>query len=85
MDFWFSELSPSDWWKKNDEIDKTIERRFSGLHKKAAAGELWAWRDSAEGRLAEIILLDQFSRNLFRGDPRSFAKTLWLWFWLKNV
>src|SRR5690606_38601249 len=48
--------------------------RFGELHRRAAGGELWHWRSSAEGRLAEIIILDQFSRNLYRDRPEAFAQ-----------
>lgn len=71
--FWFDELAPEQWFKKDSDVDKEIGNRFSELHQQAAACELWFWREHAEGRLAEIILLDQFSRNMFRGTPGSFA------------
>jgi len=48
-------------------------QRFGELHASAAAAELWQWRGSAQGRLAEVIVLDQFSRNIYRGQPRAFA------------
>ena len=73
IEFWFGELSPKQHWAKDPELDQMIGRRFGALHQQAIDGELWQWRDSAEGRLAEIIVLDQFSRNVFRDDPRSFA------------
>lgn len=71
--FWFQECSPEQWFQKSADFDRLIESRFLGIHRQAAAGELFQWRDSAEGRLAEILILDQFSRNLFRDDPRAFA------------
>ena len=73
LDFWFKELDPPDWWKKSDSLDETIKSRFSETHQKAINGQLETWRESARGRLAEIIVLDQFSRNIYRGDARSFA------------
>lgn len=73
INFWFSELTPEDWWKKSDELDKLIERRFLKIHQAAARCELSNWRNSSEGRLAEIIVLDQFSRNIYRGKPESFS------------
>lgn len=73
LHFWFSELTPEDWWKKSDELDRLIEKRFSKVHQAAIRGELFSWRNSAEGRLAEIIVLDQFSRNIYRGKPDSFS------------
>lgn len=72
LNFWFKELSPKDWWVKDESLDKKIRDRFFGVHKKAITGELFSWRQTAEGRLAEIIILDQFSRNIYRGDPKSF-------------
>lgn len=73
LQFWFEELTPSDWWAKNPELDKTIKLRFGDLHRKASAGELHFLRDNAKGSLAEIIILDQFSRNIYRNDKNSYA------------
>ena len=72
--FWFDELSPADWFKKDDALDSKIREKFDGLHKRAAACELNDWRESAEGALAEIIVLDQFSRNLHRNSAQAFAQ-----------
>lgn len=72
LNFWFKELTPKDWFSKNPQMDEEIRHRFSSLHHKAAKGELSSWRESKEGRLAEIILLDQFSRNLHRDSKRAF-------------
>ncbi|MCE8025092.1 MULTISPECIES: DUF924 family protein [Halomonadaceae] len=72
--FWFEELEPAHWFRKDEALDGTIRERFSALHGAAAAGELWHWRDTPQGRLAEILVLDQFSRNLYRDDPRAFAQ-----------
>lgn len=73
LKFWFEEIDQSQWWKKDEELDRLIIERFSEVHFRAARCELFEWRESAGGRLAEIIVLDQFSRNMFRGSPRSFA------------
>ena len=73
IDFWFKELGPKDWFRKDDSVDARIAQRFRTVHEAAASGELWHWRSLAPGALAEIIVLDQFSRNLFRDDPRAFA------------
>lgn len=73
LQFWFCELSPQDWWKKSEHLDQTICARFGYLHQQAIHGELFGWRHSAEGSLAEVIVLDQFSRNIFRDKPESFA------------
>uniref|UniRef100_UPI003A9111A9 DUF924 family protein n=1 Tax=Kordiimonas sp. TaxID=1970157 RepID=UPI003A9111A9 len=71
--FWFTEAGPEAWWKKSKAFDDLIRRRFGALYGAAAKGELWRWRARPEGRLAEIIVLDQFPRNMFRDDARAFA------------
>ncbi len=73
LKFWFEESTPEQWWKKDDAFDRTVTERFSELHRRAARCELYEWRREARGRLAEIIILDQFSRNMFRGGPQAFA------------
>lgn len=73
LSFWFKELSPEKRFAKDDLIDRQIRERFYSVHQAAETGELYDWRDTADGALAEIIVLDQFSRNLFRDDPRAFA------------
>ena len=74
LNFWFEELTPEDWFKKSDELDQTITTRFSELLEKASQGELFSWRSTAEGRVAEIIVLDQFSRNVYRDTPQAFMQ-----------
>lgn len=71
--FWFDECDPSQWFKKDLAFDTLIKERFLTLHTQVSQGEKWAWRTTIKGRLAEIIVLDQFSRNLFRDTPQSFA------------
>lgn len=71
--FWFEEIDPAMWWKKDSEFDAQIRTRFGALLDRAAVGELFAWRDDALGSLAEVIVLDQFSRNIHRNHPHSFA------------
>lgn len=73
LDFWFDALAPAQWFKKDAELDRTIAQRFGALHAQAARCECYAWRQTAQGRLAEIIVLDQFSRNIHRDDARAFA------------
>ena len=73
IDFWFSEIEEKLWWVKDESFDNTIRERFSDYHEAAVKGELFEWRTEPEGRLAEIIVLDQFSRNMFRNMPWSFA------------
>ncbi|MFA6314286.1 MAG: DUF924 family protein [Sterolibacterium sp.] len=70
--FWFDEIAPRQWWAQSDDLDRHIESRFGAVHAAAARCELHGWRATASGRLAEIIVLDQFSRNIFRGQPRAF-------------
>ncbi len=71
--FWFEEIEPGKWWAKSEEFDRQIESRFGELHAAASRCELYEWRETAEGRLAEIIVLDQFSRNIWRDRPEAFA------------
>jgi uncharacterized protein (DUF924 family) len=74
ISFWFEETKSKQWFGKDVLFDETIRMRFGDLHAKAVRGELAKWRRfGALGRLAEIIVLDQFSRNLYRDDPRQFA------------
>jgi uncharacterized protein (DUF924 family) len=73
LQFWFGEISPAQWWKVDAEFDQLIMTQFSDLHAQAAQSELFAWRESPRGRLAEIIVLDQFSRNIYRGNRLAFA------------
>lgn len=74
LKFWFEEIDRSLWFKKDADFDKLLAERFEALHTKASLGELCAWRESPHGRLAEIIVLDQFSRNLFRDSAKAFAQ-----------
>ena len=74
LHFWFSESTPQQWFAKDDGFDATIRTRFAPLHASAARAELWSWRTDAAGRLAELIVLDQFSRNMLRGSAGAFAQ-----------
>jgi len=71
--FWFEETDPAKWWAKDETFDLSIRARFAEIHARATRCELFEWRAEARGRMAEIIVLDQFSRNMFRGSPLSFA------------
>jgi uncharacterized protein (DUF924 family) len=73
FDFWFKELGPSDWFKSDKDLDQKISDRYKSSLEAAKRGEFFSWRKTPEGRLAEIILLDQFSRNIFRGSKEAFA------------
>jgi uncharacterized protein (DUF924 family) len=61
------------WFNKDDAFDAEIKRRFLPTYEAAAAGQLRDWENTAEGALALLIVLDQFPRNMFRGDKRAFA------------
>lgn len=68
--FWFDEAGPTRWFKRSRAFDELCRDRFLSTFEAAIRGECWAWRQTPAGRCAEIILLDQFSRNLFRDSPR---------------
>lgn len=72
-DFWFEEIKPEQWWEKKPAFDNKIITRFSDIYEKAATGELLNWRYKPLSSLAEIILLDQFPRNMFRDNKQAFA------------
>ncbi|MFK4752730.1 DUF924 family protein [Oceanobacter antarcticus] len=74
IDFWFENSEPRQWFAKDAAFDEQIRQQFGDLHRRACAGELWQWRNEPHGCLAEVIVLDQFSRNLFRDHPRAFAQ-----------
>ncbi|MEM6990254.1 MAG: DUF924 family protein [Myxococcota bacterium] len=61
------------WWAGGDAVDREIETRFGETHAAACAGDLGTWRETAEGRMALILVYDQFSRNLRRGTADAFA------------
>jgi uncharacterized protein (DUF924 family) len=71
--FWFEETESERRFKKDPVLDETIRIRFGALHARAEAGGCAHWAETAEGALALLVLLDQFSRNLFRDSPRAFA------------
>jgi uncharacterized protein (DUF924 family) len=70
--FWRA-AGPDKWFTKDADFDAQIRERFLAAHETAAAGALAAWEDNPDGALALVILLDQFPRNMFRGDARTFA------------
>jgi len=73
LGFWFVELRPAQWWRQDAALDRIVAQRFGGLHGRAIHGELFAWRKEARGRLAEILVLDQFSRHIHRDTALAFA------------
>lgn len=72
LTFWFEEITPKSWWSKDAALDAQIKHRFEGVLTQAKRGELSHWRITPQGRLAEIIVLDQFSRNIYRDTPAAF-------------
>ena len=74
LQFWFEELTAQDWFSGSKQLDSTITQRFGELLKHAEKSELFEWRATPHGRLAEIIVLDQFSRNVYRNTPQAFAQ-----------
>lgn len=74
IDFWFKELEPKDWWKKSDDFDRMIDERFATALECAKHNQLAHWRQTPHGRLAEVIVLDQFSRNIYRDTAQAFAQ-----------
>ena len=73
IDFWFAEAEPSQWWRSDPAFDRLIAERFGSVHARAAKCELYEWRADPLGRLAEVIVLDQFCRNIHRNSPAAFA------------
>ncbi len=73
LGFWFDEVGPAGWYAVDEGLDATIRERFLGLWEVAGRGGLAGWRTDPCGVLALLVVIDQFPRNMFRGDPRSFA------------
>jgi uncharacterized protein (DUF924 family) len=71
--FWFEQTSPQQWWAVDPEFDALVRERFGDLLLRAGQGELYGWRARPRGRLAEVIVLDQFPRNIHRGTAQAFA------------
>ena len=71
--FWFEEATPKQRFAKDPEFDARIRERFLHVHEQANKGLLYTWREQPAGALAEVIVLDQFSRNLYRDSPQAFA------------
>ncbi|WFU17563.1 DUF924 family protein [Bradyrhizobium sp. CB3481] len=70
--FW-RDAGPARWYERDDAFDAELRRRFLALWQKASAGDLSSWEASDDGALALVIVLDQFPRNMFRGDARTYA------------
>ena len=72
LTFWFHEIEPKQWWKKDKNFDDLLRCRFLNIHSLAIKSKLIPWQTSEKGRLAEIIVIYQFSRNLFRDKPYAY-------------
>ena len=73
LNFWYHELTPKDWFAKSDELDQKIKEDFRSLLEEGASGALSSWEQSPLSMLALIILLDQFSRNIYRDTNLAFS------------
>ena len=71
--FWFEEIAPETWFKKDALFDDMLMRKFGKIIEQALAGQLDRWAQHKEGRLALILLLDQMTRNIFRDTPKAFS------------
>lgn len=74
IQFWFHDIDSKLWWKKDKQFDQLVQDRFRETLQQAIRGELYCWQDHPLGRLAEIIVLDQFSRNIYRDSALAFAQ-----------
>jgi uncharacterized protein (DUF924 family) len=72
--FWFVDHDRDDWFGAKPEFDVALAAEFAETHPRVALGEAWHWRRTPQGRLAELIVLDQFSRQLHRGSAEAFAQ-----------
>lgn len=72
LKFWFEDTEPQKYWMKDKEFDRQIKSKFGEIHKLASEGGLASWREEPDSSLAEIIILDQFSRNIYRDSPKAF-------------
>ena len=73
LDFWLNDVGYDGWYEAVDAVDAEIRRKFLTLWEDLLAGRIDHWCSTAQGALAFLIIADQFSRNMFRGDGRSFA------------
>ena len=77
LDFWFNKSKPEEWFEKNIEYDNLIKIKYESLHEKAIKKGLIYWENTSKESLALIILIDQFSRNIYRNHPNSFKFDLY--------
>ena len=76
LEFWFQQCRPWQWFRRRDSFDALVRDRFAALVERALAGELEAWAHTPSGGLALVLLLDQFSRQIWRGEAQAFAGDL---------
>lgn len=74
LHFWFKQCTPQQWFSKDKQFDLLIKQQFEKITQAAARGECALWRNSMAGRVAEIVVLDQFSRNIWRDTPKAFQQ-----------
>ncbi len=73
LDYWYTTLTPEQWWKRDEAVDADVTERFAAAYVQLATNVPEQWLASPLGRLAAVIVLDQFPRNMFRDDPRAYA------------
>ena len=73
IQFWFNEINSDQWFKKDSTFDDYLRLRFGGAVRRALNGDLDLWSKTDEGCLALILLLDQFTRNIYRGNPKAYS------------
>ena len=76
LEFWFQQCRPWQWFRRRDSFDALVRDRFAALVERALAGELEAWAHTPSGGIALVLLLDQFSRQIWRGEAQAFAGDL---------
>ena len=72
LDFWFKKSQPKQWFEKNNEYDNSIKEKFLNYHNFAVRGDFESWKNKPYESLSFIILIDQFSRNIFRDNVKSY-------------
>jgi len=72
FNFWFNESKPNQWFIRNNEYDKLIKTKFKNIHEKAVKGQLDEWKNTPQECLSLILIIDQFSRNIYRNHENSF-------------
>ena len=79
LDFWFKEITPAQMWKVDPAFDRLIADRFGDIHEQATRAELFAWRATPHGRLAEIIVSTSSPATSTVAHAARLKPTLWLW------